>query len=96
MEDGGGVIVNQEYAIYDYYKPTIMKDKEIIELMKTGEFTLAYHDNGSCSLYKGKFSFDDDNDEVESLHEFDCDFEGYLPKEVALLVKSLGGKSESI
>jgi hypothetical protein len=72
-----------------------MTEKKIIELLKTGDFTIAYHDNGQCSLYKGKFEYDDLPE--KSLHDFDYnDAEGYCPHIVVLLAKALCGKSETI
>lgn len=72
-----------------------MTDKKIIELMKSGNFTIAYHDNGQCSLYKGKFEYDDLPEKSE--HDFEYgDSEGYTPHVVQLLVKALGGASETI
>lgn len=69
-----------------------MTDKKIIELLKSGNFTLHYHDNGACDLYKGIHKEILPNKEIAS---FSLGFnnEGYLPKEVELLVKALGGES---
>jgi len=69
-------------------------DKEIIELMKTGNFTIAYHDSGVCGLYEGKFEYDELPE--KAFHEFDCEFDGYESRELQLLVKALGGLSQSI
>lgn len=33
-----------------------MSEKEIIELLKSGNFTIIYWDNQSPSLYKGKYT----------------------------------------
>lgn len=70
--------------------------KEIIELLKSGDFTLAYHDNGCASLYKRKLKYDD----LDGIEEV-CDFsmyslDDYAPAEVKALVKALGGKVVSI
>ncbi len=74
-----------------------MNDKKIVELLKLGDFTILYHDNGSCSLYEGRFkNYYEKPEGVDSVASFDCDFNGYLPKEVALLVKALGGCSDSV
>lgn len=67
-----------------------MNNKKIIEVLKSGEFQLEYTDNGVCRLY-GK----DEDGNTESLHCFDCDTDGYAPKEVILLAKALGGKVTS-
>lgn len=70
-------------------------DRELIELIKSGDFTIVYHDNGCCDIYKGKY---DDYDDVplKAVRTFDCEFDGYLPNEVMFLVQALGGKSMSI
>lgn len=72
-----------------------MKEKEIIELLKSGNFTIAYHDNGVCSLYKDKYTNYDKIYDEKPVLEIDCEFDGYLPKEVELLIKALGGKGLS-
>lgn len=72
-----------------------MNKKQIIELLKSGDFTIAYHDNGVASLYKGRHKYEnlpEDELDVGTLFEQ----EGYCPGEVALLVKALGGRTESI
>lgn len=69
--------------------------KEIIKLLKSGNFSIIYTDNGSCSIYEGKYTTDDKPEDLEPVASFDCDFHGYLPGEVALLVKALGGKADS-
>ena len=65
---------------------------KIIQLLKSGDFTVAYHDNGVCSIYKGKHKYEDLPD---SIYEPD-DTDGYAPEIVELLVKALGGKIDSI
>lgn len=73
-----------------------MTDKKVLALLRSGNFTLLYHDNGSCTLYKGKHVYEDatEDDECEN---FDTNqHEGYLPREVMLLVSALGGKCDSI
>jgi hypothetical protein len=71
-----------------------MEKKEIIELLKSGKFTVAYHDFNSPSLYKGKHRYENlkDSDEVK-LYGWE---NGYCPYIVSLLVKALGGTSDSI
>jgi hypothetical protein len=69
-------------------------DKEIIQLLKSGKFTIAYHDQGSCSLYEDKIKYYDDlpvDGELANFESWDCE-EGYLPKIVRLLVEALGGE----
>jgi hypothetical protein len=78
--------------------------KKILELLKSGNFTIVYWDNDSPTLYKGKWNINkeyekDDYEEmnkniVEELDDY-CEY-GYCPGIVALLVKALGGKSDSI
>lgn len=73
-----------------------LSKKAVIELLKTGNFTIAYHDNGRCGIYEKKLSYDNLPDDGE-VYECDCeDMEGYIPSEVALLVKALGGRVESV
>jgi len=74
-----------------------IKEKAIIELLKSGDFTVAYHNNCELSLYIGRHKYEqlenlEEEDEVE-LDNFDS---GYCPEIVRLLVKALGGKSDSI
>ena len=74
-----------------------MSDKEVIELLKTGNFTIAYSDSGCCDLFKGKYSYSKLPVDKE-LRSFDYaeDFNGYMPKIVELLIKALGGKGNSV
>ena len=72
-----------------------MKEAKITELLKSGNFTLAYHDNGYCCLYKGKLAYDKLPEDGE-LASYDDNTEGYIPDEVSALVKALGGKVETI
>lgn len=72
-----------------------MTDKKIVELLKSGNFTLYYHDSGSCMLFKGHKEVL--SDYGTELCEFGYnDQEGYTPMEVELLVRALGGKVISI
>lgn len=73
----------------------MFNEASIIQLLKSGDFTIAYHDNSHCSLYKGRFEYDN-LPEAED-YEFDfTDTEGYAPTIVRLLVNALGGKCETI
>ena len=65
--------------------------KKVIELLKSGNFTLAYQDSCYCSLHVGKKSYDDCTEENE-IDEFGDTTIGYCPAEVEALVKALGGK----
>ena len=71
-----------------------MKEKQIIDLLKSGNFTIAYHDNEYCCLYKGKLEYDNLPEDGE-IAEYD-DSRGYIPDIVDILVKALGGKAETI
>lgn len=73
--------------------------KKIIDLLKSGKFTLAYHDREYCTLYKGIHDYDDLTDDYgESSIKEEINFyghgegHGYAPEEVVALVKALGGK----
>ena len=70
-----------------------MKREKIIELLKSGDFTILYHDNGSCQLYRGK------SDYVHAKGH-GVDFTGwsvgYIPVEVSHLVEALGGSVDTI
>ena len=69
-----------------------MTEKKIIELMKSGDFSLMYHDNGYCTIHKGHIKYEDSETGVIELP--DKEF-GYVPSEVVLLVKALKGKVDS-
>lgn len=71
-----------------------MTKREIIELLKSGDFTIAYHDSGYCCLYQGKIPYSKLPE--ESIKEFEGTTKGYIPCEVELLVVALGGKVSSI
>lgn len=76
-----------------------MKKKKLIETLKSGNFTIAYHDNCFCTLHIGKFTYDelptDKHGELISKHTFG-EYDGYAPDEVKLLAEALGGKVVSI
>lgn len=71
-------------------------EEEVIELLKTGNFTIAYHDNGSCCLYKGKFKYDDLPEAEDYSFDMDDNYVGYAPSIVHFLASALGGKCDSI
>jgi hypothetical protein len=71
-------------------KPT---EKEIVQLLKSGDFTIAYHDNGYACLYKGRMEYEDLPE--GELYVFG-DTHGYTPEVVMLLIRALGGSSQSI
>lgn len=53
--------------------------EEIIDLLKSGNFTLIYWDNESPSLYKGHWDKDEeyDRDEYATMNTSEIKFEGY-------------------
>jgi hypothetical protein len=72
-----------------------MKANKVVEIMRTGDFTIAYHDNDGGCFYKGKHKYEDLPDDAD--YDFDVYGQsGYLPEAVELLVRALGGKSESV
>lgn len=76
-----------------------MKEKNIIELLKSGDFTIIYWDNETPSLYKGKYTVDNISEDIIDNHEIkfnDYGLDGYCPTIVDLLVKALGGNSDSV
>jgi len=72
-----------------------MTKNEKIELLKSGNFTIAYHDSDYCCLYKGKLDYDELPEDGE-VAEFDGTTDGYISEAVEYLVKALGGKVISI
>ena len=80
-----------------------MTSKKLIDLFKTGDFTIIYWDRNVASIYKGKWNFNKEfiKDEYEEMGkslvvELDCDGYGYCPEIVEILSKALGGKTDSI
>lgn len=73
---------------------------ELIELLKTGNFTVASHDHGQVSIYKGKYTGYNSKEEMPEFPEdrkdevFDSNkTEGYMPEIVELLTEALGGSN---
>lgn len=75
-----------------------MTKKKIIELLKSGKFTIRYDDNQSCVLVPGRHNSYEasSKDECKNDIEFDGWSDGYVPVEVEYLVEALGGKVVSI
>lgn len=73
-----------------------MKKSDIIKLLQSGNFTIAYHDLDCCYLYKGRMSYDDLAEKDAEEINFDGITDGYIPIEVEYLVEALGGKVDSI
>jgi hypothetical protein len=72
-----------------------MTTNKVIEIMRTGDFTIAYHDNDGGCFYKGKYKYEDLPEEAD--YEFDLYGQSsYLPEAVELLTRALGGKSNSV
>lgn len=70
------------------------KREKIIKLLQSGNFTIAYHDNEYCQLYKGKKDYD--HLPEKGGIEFEGFPDGYIPVEIQYLVEALGGKVETI
>lgn len=75
-----------------------MNKKQIIKLLRSGNFTLRYDDNGAGCLLVGKYKeYEDTYDyELGENNSESLDFgghgEGYIPIEVEWLVEALGGR----
>lgn len=75
------------------------EQRKVIELFKSGNFSIHYHGNGQCSVYANRFEYTEfidgeGNDANPGKEIYDtCDTYGYLPEIVELLVIALGGKS---
>ena len=72
------------------------KHKELLALLRSGKFTVAYHDNGHCCIYKDRWDYDSLPEGKEVAEYQYADAEGYLPDIVKVLVQALGGASETI
>jgi hypothetical protein len=70
--------------------------KDIIKLLKSGNFTIAGHDNGVFCLYEGKLKYDElpRDDKVATFEDWN-NYRGYITEIIALLVKALGGVTDS-
>jgi hypothetical protein len=74
-----------------------MKDKELVEFFKKGDFTIISWDSGCFSVYPGKTSVKKFKDDMAAIHEFDCsDRDGYVLDIVKIMAKSLNGHSDTI
>lgn len=79
--------------------------KEALAVLKSGNFSIHYHDNGSGSIYRGRFDYDklqdkegNDANPGEEILQFDNSSpleDGYVPGIVKILVEALGGKTGS-
>ena len=78
-----------------------MEKKRIIKILKSGNFSIYYHDNGCASIYEGKYNFDEIQDEEwDKLQEekliFESEPDGYYTLDVELLVEALDGELYSV
>ena len=80
-----------------------MNKQEIIDLLKSGDFTIIYWDSGEATLYEKKWNKEREfeRDDYQTMDKFkvslpDFGSSGYTPEIVSLLVEALGGKSDSI
>lgn len=71
-----------------------MNKEKTIELLKSGNFTIAYHDNGDAVIYKGHYEYD--NLPKKEIYSPEDQFNGYIPEVVEMLVKALNGKVDTI
>jgi len=74
---------------------------ELFENIKSGNFSVYYHDNGCSIIYKGKHDFDniewdEVEEEMEKLIMFESEPDGYYTSDLALLVEALGGNLYSV
>ena len=72
-------------------------ERGIQDLLKSGNFTIYYHDNGACDILLGHHSekeiSDMDNYEENVLVEYDTnDTYDYIPRIVRKLVDACGGQ----
>lgn len=72
--------------------------KEIVELFKSGKFTIVTHDRGEYTIYKKHY---EDYDKLPSKGNYlvvdgNMGDKGYFPAIVCYLVEALGGKTESV
>ena len=72
----------------------MLSQNEAIELLKSGNYTIAYHDNGSPSLYNGKHEYD--SLPKKEVYIFEENFNGYIPEVVFCLSEALKGAVETI
>ena len=80
-----------------------MEEKDLVSLLRTGNFTIVYWDSGEPTFYKGKWDKDKEyaKDEFETMNKSQIEIlqynmEGYLPDVVRWLTMALKGQSDSI
>ena len=75
----------------------MLTEKQLLELFRSGNFTIAYHDNQDCSVYEGRYKDYEDLPDIKgALHNDSGYTDGYTPSIVYILVKALKGKTLSI
>lgn len=80
-----------------------MNEKDLISLLRSGNFTIIYWDNEGPTLYKGKWDRDEEYEKDEyatmekSKIEIDqYNMDGYIPDVVKWLTMALRGRADSI
>lgn len=79
-----------------------MTQEKIIEMLKSGDFTIIYWDNEEPTLYQKRWDRHEEyeRDEYATMNKFEVVFgatnNGYVPTIVELLTEALGGKADSI
>lgn len=75
-----------------------MERTKLLEIIKSGDFSVYYHDNGCSTIYQGKHDFDEvkDWDAMEKLIIFESEPNGYHTSDLELLVDALGGVIYSV
>jgi len=73
-----------------------MTQAQVIAIMKTGDFTIAYHDNIVISFYKGKHEYDNLPEKEDYVFNSTYTGYGYIPEEVYCLTMALNGQVETI
>lgn len=80
-----------------------MSKKKLLELFRSGDFTIIYWDKEEPTLYQGKWDINKESkrDEYETMNKSQIvypmyNMRGYCPDIVALLGEALKGKTDSI
>lgn len=77
------------------------KEDRLMRVLRSGDFTIAYHDNGYCSVYatrvNGYKELPQGASEDVEIAQYDThQFDGYLPDVVAALCRALRGAAVTI
>ena len=80
-----------------------MKERDLVALLRTGNFTIVYWDSEEPTFYKGKWNKDKEyeRDEYATMEKSRIEFpmygmNGYVSDEVRLLTLALKGIADSI